>query len=140
MKTRLPNWFLAFLLAPFAGAVTAIALAFVAEILSGWNFPSVYEAFPMAAAVGFVALMITAPFTLVVGACVVLFVSSRRRVPALPWALTIGFVIAAGFGLLWSGSSSTVSGLELPLFAGVCSLPTAWAFWWLGLRRRTFEE
>jgi len=140
-----PNFILAFMVAPFAGAVTAILLAFIVVFAANddrrWRF---VELMAMAAAVGVYALILCALFTVVIGTCVVAYVHLRRHIPSLLSALTIGFLIAVGVFLLLDVGSSRAEAdlgfLGLAGFAGVCSLPTTWSFWWLGLRGRRTDD
>lgn len=135
-----PDFFLAFLAAPFAGAVTAILLAFLISLATDQNGTRPGELLAWSLFAGLYGLPICALFTLVVGGCAAAYVHWRRRVPSLPWALAIGFVVATGAFVLLNALTDPpepdriVS--ELSLFAAACSLPTAWAFWRLGLRGR----
>jgi hypothetical protein len=131
---RSPNFVLAFLLAPLAGAITAALLILVATTAAGGA--SLGDNLDRAAMVGVLALAICALFTLVVGGCAAAYVRSGNPIPSLVSALSIGFAVAAGVSVLLVLLTSTQYFLGLASFVAACGLSTAWAFWCLGLRGR----
>ena len=141
-----PSFVTAFLLAPFAGAVTAILLyAGIALFTSELSAETLSLLGKVLLAIGAGALIVCAFLTAVAGGLAAGYVRWRRRVPSLPWALAIGFVIGAGvFGLLElkarGASEVDPETLIYAAYAGICGLFTAWAFWRLGLRGRTVAD
>lgn len=87
---------------------------------------------------GIYALVVCAVFTTVIGVCVVMYVELSGHIPSLLSALAIGFLVAVSVFLLLQDLDR--SSLSLTAFAGMCSLPTAWSFWWLGLRGRRADD
>lgn len=139
-----PNYPLAFMLAPGAGAVSAAILALLVVVFSPMD-PSfrASELAALAAAVAAYAFIICAGFTLVVGAGVAAFVRVSHRVPSLTVALAVGalaavlpFATAAAMNRSGSSAQLTFESLGMPLFAIAVSVPTACSFWYLGLRNR----
>ena len=133
--TGTPDFWLAFLGAPFAGAVATTLAALLVFASSGSDGVAPEEAIVGSLQAGLFGLAICAAFTLVVGGCVVVYVRWSRRVPSLQVALVAGLALAAGGVLLLNEGAET---MKIPaLFGGASSLATAWAFWRLGLRGRT---
>ena len=134
-----PNFFLAFLVAPFAGALTAILLAAVMLLASAEVGMSRFSDWMASAAfLGIYALVICAMFTTAIGVCVVMYVELSGHIPSLPSALAIGFLVAVSVFLLLEDIDRISLGYAA--FAGMCSLTTAWSFWWLGLRGRRADD
>jgi hypothetical protein len=145
-----PNFSVAFMLAPFAGALAAFAMAAV------WSpvllEPGEFGVVGMIAVAGFVslyALGLCIAYTAVVGTGVLLFVRGTGRVPrrstAILVGILVGFVPFAAFAVSelreqyafetsLAARASTV--LLTPTIALAASLATAIAFWRLGLKGR----
>jgi hypothetical protein len=141
-----PNYWLAFLLAPLAGALTSLVIAVVMSMATSRTEHSLIEHIVMSEVVGLYALIIGAAFTAVVGAIVVLYVRLRRRVPSLAVAIVGGLLIAViPFAIhplalrIRSTHPPDGNSFLLTAFAAAAAIPTAWCFWWLGLRGRRVE-
>jgi hypothetical protein len=140
-----PNFWLAFLAAPLMGALASMLFAVIITLTTAapGARPSLTELAMMSAAVGVYALAICAAFTLLLGASVVAYVCRRGRVPSLGAAIGIGvaaaLIVFAGFPSIDAirQSSPLDSGtVFFAAFAAAAAIPTAWSFWWLGLRGR----
>ena len=131
---HLPNFLLAFLLAPVAGAVSVLLLGFF--LLRGHSNLSLSNLPSALFFVGGSAYALCAVFTGIAGGCAIAYLRSTGRIPSLASALLIGVAVAYCTFVLVGLPSGQPDYLGVPVFAAACSLPTAWAFWFLGLRGR----
>jgi hypothetical protein len=154
MDTRfshtLPNYVLAFTLAPFAGAAAAFAVtvAWAPFLLSrGELTPAGYVLVP--GLIALYALGICAIYTLAVGAMVVAFVRTTSHIPRKSAAIVTGVLV--GFLPFAACAASELRGPNAfepslaarvwaasftPTVALAASLATALSFWTLGLKNR----
>jgi hypothetical protein len=145
MKVRFsntpPNFWLAFLVAPAAGAIAAGAtsLIFLVPGIAPEDIGS--GIVPAAVTTTLVTLVITSAFTCVIGALVVLHVKRSGRIPSRSTAIAVGVIagvlpFATCNGLTMDASSRLSELLFTPALALTGSIATSWTFWKLGLENR----
>ena len=138
-----PNFWLGFLLSPFAGAAATAAVTSVWLIPWGSDFQLAAAASIFLSA-GIVGFAVSAVCTLVAGGFAALYVLRLRRVPSRAVAVTVallgGFAPFVAFTLVqYAGVTDTFrigEAVLLPAVSLAASLSTALAFWRLALRGR----
>jgi hypothetical protein len=140
-----PNFWLGFLVAPFAGAAAAAVVTAVWTVTAMWGPEfEVSAAIIVSLLAGLVGLVISAAYTLVAGGFAVLYVQQLRKVPAKAVAVTIA--ILGGFAPFLAITLSQYVGVNvtfrlseavlIPTASLAASLCTALVFWRLALRGR----
>lgn len=135
-----PNYWLAFIVAPVAGAIAAGATSlmfFVASVTPR----DIGSTIVPTAIVTTLTLIITAVYTCVIGALVVFYIKRSGRIPSRFTAIAVGLIVgvlpfAPWSALMMDTSAQPFDLLFTPALALAGSIATSWAFWRLGLRNR----